>query len=199
MGGIYPKGEFLTTFAERSPEAAIPIDNSQRAKDLWLRTGQMLGLIQGNTFYDRVNQHQQLIEAQKFLPQIQPMPRRFPLRLTTPPYAPQSMQRQRRIPIYPQSIQRQSPFRLTTPPYVSEPARLPIFNESARLPELMTTNNLMGGALPEINVTINVTINGNADEASVQRGIENTMPALRRSFAEELAAYNHERARRSYA
>ena len=45
-GGIYNKGAFLTTFAEESPEAAIPIDGSKRAKNLWLRTGQMLGLVQ---------------------------------------------------------------------------------------------------------------------------------------------------------
>ncbi len=45
-GGIYSKGAFLTTFAEESPEAAIPIDNSERAKQLWLKTGQMLGLLQ---------------------------------------------------------------------------------------------------------------------------------------------------------
>ena len=45
-GGIYNKGAFLTTFAEESPEAAIPIDGSERAKRLWIRTGQMLGLLQ---------------------------------------------------------------------------------------------------------------------------------------------------------
>ena len=45
-GGIYSKGAFLTTFAEESPEAAIPIDGSKRAKQLWLKTGQMLGLLQ---------------------------------------------------------------------------------------------------------------------------------------------------------
>ena len=44
-GGIYPKGEFLTTFAEKSPEAAIPIDNSSRAKSLWQQVGSMLGLL----------------------------------------------------------------------------------------------------------------------------------------------------------
>ena len=49
-GGIYSKGAFLTTFAEESPEAAIPIDNSERAKQLWLKTGQMLGLLQHPDF-----------------------------------------------------------------------------------------------------------------------------------------------------
>lgn len=44
-GGIYGKGAFLTTFAETSPEAAIPIDNSKRAKNLWQQVGQMLGIL----------------------------------------------------------------------------------------------------------------------------------------------------------
>ena len=44
-GGIYRKGAFLTTFAERSPEAAIPIDGSARAANLWRQTGEMLGLL----------------------------------------------------------------------------------------------------------------------------------------------------------
>lgn len=44
MGGIYKQGAFLTTFAEESPEAAIPIDGSARAISLWKQTGAMLGM-----------------------------------------------------------------------------------------------------------------------------------------------------------
>lgn len=44
-GGIYRKGTFLTTFAEDSPEAAIPIDGSARAENLWRQTGEMMGLL----------------------------------------------------------------------------------------------------------------------------------------------------------
>lgn len=48
MGGIYKQGTFLTTFAEESPEAAIPIDGSARAISLWKQTGAMLGMnVQG--------------------------------------------------------------------------------------------------------------------------------------------------------
>lgn len=43
-GGIYKQGAFLTTFAEESPEAAIPIDGSARAISLWKQTGAMLGM-----------------------------------------------------------------------------------------------------------------------------------------------------------
>lgn len=35
LGGIYSKGAFLTTFAEQSDEAAIPLDGSARSVGLW--------------------------------------------------------------------------------------------------------------------------------------------------------------------
>ena len=44
-GGIYEHGAFLTWFAEDSKEAAIPIDGSRRAEQLWVQTGQMMGLL----------------------------------------------------------------------------------------------------------------------------------------------------------
>jgi len=44
QGGIYNRGTFLTTFAENSAEAAIPLDNSARSRDLWLETGSALGM-----------------------------------------------------------------------------------------------------------------------------------------------------------
>ena len=44
-GGIFNKGAFLTTFAEDSPEAAIPLDGSARALSLWQQAGQMLGVM----------------------------------------------------------------------------------------------------------------------------------------------------------
>lgn len=48
-GGIYGKGAFLTTFAEKSPEAAIPLDGSRRALSLWQQAGQMLGVMPANS------------------------------------------------------------------------------------------------------------------------------------------------------
>ena len=44
-GGIYPRGAHLTWFAEDSAEAAIPIDGSKNALNLWTRTGEMLGIL----------------------------------------------------------------------------------------------------------------------------------------------------------
>lgn len=46
-GGIYGKGAFLTTFAEESDEAAIPINGTPRAEALWRQTGAMMGLFPG--------------------------------------------------------------------------------------------------------------------------------------------------------
>ncbi|MBQ7478097.1 MAG: hypothetical protein IJT01_04250, partial [Selenomonadaceae bacterium] len=43
-GGIYGRGAFLTTFAENSAEAAIPLDGSNRALSLWQQAGEMLGV-----------------------------------------------------------------------------------------------------------------------------------------------------------
>lgn len=44
-GGIYQRGAFLTTFAEDSAEAAIPLDGSARAISLWQQAGTALGVI----------------------------------------------------------------------------------------------------------------------------------------------------------
>lgn len=44
-GGIYRKGAFLTWFAEESDEVALPIDGSRRSEALWIKAGQMLGLL----------------------------------------------------------------------------------------------------------------------------------------------------------
>ena len=43
-GGIYDR-PLLTTFAEEGPEAAVPLDGSRRAKDLWIASGEMLGMV----------------------------------------------------------------------------------------------------------------------------------------------------------
>ena len=44
QGGIYGRGAFLTTFAEDSAEAAIPLDGSSRALSLYRQTGKLLGV-----------------------------------------------------------------------------------------------------------------------------------------------------------
>lgn len=54
-GGIYNE-PILTTFAEDGPEAALPLDGSERAKSLWAQAGQMLGVLpDGARDYDLLN------------------------------------------------------------------------------------------------------------------------------------------------
>lgn len=43
-GGLFGRGAFVTSFAENSPEAAIPIDGSARSRGLWAATGKLLGI-----------------------------------------------------------------------------------------------------------------------------------------------------------
>lgn len=115
-GGIYPKGEFLTTFAEDSAEAAIPLDKSVRAINLWTQAGQILGVL--------------------------------PNEKKTPS-----------LPSLSTSFSESSPF----------------------------------------NITINVTVNGNADKDSVREGITESLPFVRQTFEEQFNAFMHERKRRSFA
>ncbi|MCM1058312.1 MAG: phage tail tape measure protein [Firmicutes bacterium] len=61
-GGIY-SSPILTTFAEEGPEAAVPLDGSARAKSIWARAGEILGMLpQGNrdrVLLDRISGGQQ--------------------------------------------------------------------------------------------------------------------------------------------
>lgn len=46
LGGIYDR-EILTTVAEEGAEAIIPLDGSDRGKNLWWKAGEMMGLLIG--------------------------------------------------------------------------------------------------------------------------------------------------------
>lgn len=48
-GGIYNKGSFLTSFAEESDEAAIPLDGKPRSISLWQQAGKALGMTGGSS------------------------------------------------------------------------------------------------------------------------------------------------------
>ena len=68
IGGIYKQGAFLTTFAEDSPEAAIPINGSARSAGLWERTGEAMGLL--NKRGTSVNRKQPNMVSIEFKPNI---------------------------------------------------------------------------------------------------------------------------------
>lgn len=126
-GGIYSKGAFLTTFAENSPEAAIPIDGSNRAKGLWLQTGRLMGM----------------------LPEGQPTAEATPTDVSTG-----------------------------------------LWRQAANMASGITNNSNMS-----VNVTVPVTVNGNADESTIakmQQGIDSAVEKA-------LARIQHQKGRVSYA
>ena len=73
-GGIV-QNKILTWFAEDSPEAAIPINNSQRSKDLWLETGRMLGMFADSPTVEGMTQtvNNAINLGMNVSPQIPPM------------------------------------------------------------------------------------------------------------------------------
>ena len=216
-GGIYRKGAFLTTFAERAPEAAIPLDNSARAKDLWTQAGQILGT----------------------LPKTQPI--NFEPTLETPPTVPEKMTG-KKIPARRQSNQRaraqrqwpQLPKIFTQ----TQPTTTNIFGGMEngifeRLTKIFSgggRGNIFGGdtggliqiqiprensggmfgnlagdipsrqseiSTPTINLTVHVTINGPADEKIVQRGVEAALPAVD-DWSKRYAEHLSEQRRRAF-
>ena len=83
-GGIYPKGAFLTTFAESSPEAAIPLDKSPRAFNLWQSAGQMLGILPGSPTVTAKRRRLPKLPTPTF-PNLESQRRRLP-KLPTPTF-----------------------------------------------------------------------------------------------------------------
>ena len=199
-GGIYRKGAFLTTFAERSPEAAIPIERSKRAMDLWTTVGQMIGILPGEpkTPWDglpttigwpRIPRNGQGGRAMtprrhgrnyqeaynKITPTVQRAPWRIQLpRSTYPPMG--------------------TP---TFPPHDEDSGGGGLLGRLGGL--IMHDRQAADSGLPPIQITLNLTVNGNADAAAVRQGVEDATPTLQRSLAFELRNYKREQLRRSFA
>lgn len=230
-GGIYRKGAFLTTFAERSPEAAIPIENTKRAKDLWTTVGQMLGLLPGKNPYSmlegyepRMIMHDTL--AAEIMRKQAPNPEKGYSKSLTFENArrPSAIGDWLRSRLGQQQIFRREyggampkvrrlPRGLTMPtlgrnfPSLTTPPTFPQVDSQGdsggligRLAgSLFGSNQKNESDLPPINITLNLTINGQADAGEVQRGVESATPILQRSLAAELRDYKREQLRRSYA
>lgn len=62
-GGIFRKGAFITSFAEDSPEAAIPIDGSNRAIALWQKTGELLGINNSKNSYIKGKYNKPIVQS----------------------------------------------------------------------------------------------------------------------------------------
>ena len=249
-GGIYRRGAFLTTFAEESPEAAIPLDNSQRARDLWTQAGQMLGMfpqtqspqfdvkIPTPTFPQVETPNVEAKLPTPTFPQIETP--NVEAKLPTPTFPqidlPQgeeisARQSKRRRPqgVMPpiKMPRRETPkfldvlgralggglvgknqsaieipkIEIPTPtfPTIESPQEDNVLsNELRRYTANLSAQEI--SAAPTINVTVNVTIHGNADESTVRRGVESAAPALNSAVMDAwFNARERERRRRSFA
>ena len=257
-GGIYRRGAFLTTFAEESPEAAIPLDNSKRARDLWAQAGQMLGMFPQTqspqfdvklptpTFPQVETPNVEAKLPTPTFPQID-MPN-VEAKLPTPTFpqidlpqgeeisARQSKRRRPQGTMPPVKMpRRETPkfldvlgralgggfrdietsikqtaagrqnsilsFDMPTPtfPTIESPQEDNDFlNAAKRYTANLSTQEI--SSAPTINVTVNVTIHGNADETTVRRGVESATPALNSAVMDAwFNARERERRRRSFA
>lgn len=319
-GGIYPKGAFLTTFAEKSAEAAIPLDKSQRAVDLWTRAGQMLGLLPGKSAVDKPDTSQalsqfsqiqnivnkipepeydelgnikgvktladniitqdddiQVTRAKKLqqledyykvkrstggqveskLPSLsipnlkmpnqavtQTLPSQFSLpKMPQMPNLPQlgnifsgitlpkvedliklpKFDDVLKLPKLDEMIKLPKINDLIKLPKIDDMVKLPKFGDLIKLPNLgrevtqTISPSIEEGQLSRAATTLNqstandfsqapgldlhftINIQGNANAAEVKEGVEMAIPQIRASFEEQMAAYQHEQMRRSYA
>lgn len=230
-GGIYRKGAFLTTFAERSPEAAIPIESTKRAKDLWTTVGQMLGLLPSKNPYSmlegyepRMIMHDTL--AAEIMRKQAPNPDKGYSGSKTMENARRpsaigdwlrsrlgqqqifrreyggAMPKVRRLPrgLNMPTLGRNFPSLTTPPTFPQVDSQGDGGGLIGRLAEsLFGSNQKNDSDLPPINITLNLTINGQADAGEVQRGVESAIQPLPRSIAAELRDYKREQLRRSYA
>lgn len=230
-GGIYRKGAFLTTFAEKSPEAAIPIENTKRAKDLWTTVGQMLGLLPGKNPYSmldgfepRMIMHDTL--AAEIMQKQAPNPEKGYSGSKTLENARRpsaigdwlrsrigqtqifrreyggAMPKVRRLPrgLNMPTLGRNFPSLTTPPTFPQVDSQGDGGGLIGRLAgSLFGSNQKNDSDLPPINITLNLTINGQADAGEVQRGVESAIQPLPRSIAAELRSYKREQLRRSYA
>ena len=177
MGGIYNKGAFLTTFAEKSPEAAIPLDGSNRAVSLWQRAGEMLGMMpkgaSGKKSFD-VPKMSYIsyppIESGLTMPQIMNQAFALPPEISTIA-------------------------EIASPPTEAEMEAAPIAYEPPSA----------GGEI-SVNFNPQITIQGNANEETVSQmeGMLSKLKSellreLRREYPNIAADYQHNQRRRSFA
>ena len=188
-GGIYKKGAFLTTFAEKSPEAAIPLDGSKRAASLWNTVGGMLGLLPKDTAGARETAKQGKAQG------IGKMPGLGGIFQSILPPAPNI-----ELPPIMNMVEALPPDISTiadiiAPPTEAQMAAAPIALESPSA----------GGSF-EINFNPQITIQGNADSGTVSQMGDmlsklkaELIREVRREFGGMMADHQHNQRRASFA
>ena len=176
-GGIYRKGAFLTTFAEDSAEAAIPLDGSKRAAGLWSKAGEMLGLLpKGQNGAFKASEKARNISLPPITNVVESLPPIMNMVEALPPEISTIAD-------------------VMAPPTEAQMAAAPVALEPPSA----------GGSF-EINFNPQITINGNADSNTVaQMSSElsklkaELMRDLRREFGSMVADFKHNERRTSLA
>lgn len=175
-GGIYKKGAFLTTFAEDSAEAAIPLDGSSRAVSLWRKAGEMLGILPQNAAMPKAAEM-----AQEFTANI-PVPM---LHQATP-----IMNMVETLPPKISTIAE-----MASPPTEAEMAATPVAYEPPSA----------GGEI-SVNFNPQITIQGSADSSTVSEMGDmlsklkaQLLREVRREFGSIMADHQHNQRRASFA
>ncbi len=196
-GGIYKKGAFLTTFAEESDEAAIPLDGSARAIGLWRMAGEILGVggdskekpeYQKGPSYTRVKTDVKA-SAPKSMPEApeQPQPQAQAQTVKQEPAKPQvNVIREPGEPVQPQVIQ-QAP---EAPEQPQPQAQAQTVKQEPAKPQ--------GGWFnaPPISITLNFY--GDEEPKRVKEAVIEAGRKVQKTFAEQMEAYRHERRRLAF-
>ncbi len=177
QGGIYNKGAFLTTFAEEGPEAAIPLDGSKRAVSLWQRAGEILGMFPENT---PVGGFTRAPARQEMTPYMIPM-------------------ETQQTPGYMDTV---NPMTKTQPVAVTNDHNSPVdssqtVNNNQRYESSSSTTNIIERFAPP-PITINITVNGEAQVERIKEAVADAGQQMQRSFAEQMEEFMHNRGRLSF-
>lgn len=191
-GGIYRKGAFLTTFAEDSAEAAIPLDGSPRAIGLWRKAGELLGIGQEDGSEPRSS-----VTAERTLKKgniqneaksaLQKEDENAHIELT---------QNKR--------MKQRSSQELTESVNSSEPSTYPQQRTQTATSEVnkrMEQPRFVSGALQPMNappISITLNFSGSVQPEKVKQAVESAAQTVQKTFAEQMEAYNRERGRLAF-
>ena len=191
-GGIYRKGAFLTTFAEDSAEAAIPLDGSPRAIGLWRKAGELLGIGQEDGSEPRSS-----VTAERTLKKgniqneaksaLQKEDENAHIELT---------QNKR--------MKQRSSQELTESVNSSEPSTYPQQRTQTATSEVnkrMEQPRFVPGALQPMNappISITLNFSGSVQPEKVKQAVESAAQTVQKTFTEQMEAYNRERGRLAF-
>nr|WP_304101096.1 phage tail tape measure protein [Mitsuokella multacida] len=171
-GGIYRKGAFLTTFAEESDEAAIPLDGSARAIGLWRMAGRILGVGGETEKHAAGSANYQ----------------------DTPPYA---RTVSRLEPKAPRTVTRAAveEYRPSDPPTM-DVIRASGQHTAHRADEVREYHGNGGIEPPPLNITLNFY--GQEEPHRVRQAVLDAGRKVQKSFAEQMETYKRERGRLAF-